>query len=347
MNIPFDVRGRIIETERLLLRAFEESDLQDLYDYASVPGVGEGAGWSHHDSIESSKKVLQIFLEERSNFAVYHKADRKVIGSLGLHSSWTSRNDDYKYLKAKEMGFVLSKDYWGQGLAPEAAKAVIEYGFNTIGLEAFGICHFPENNQSRRVIEKCGFSYVLTSKYYSKALKKEFDDVRYILLRNPENKLREIQEASEKGEICNKILRLLPDWFGNEASIVDYTEKVQSMPFYAAFVHEKAAGFVALKAHGAHAAEVCVMGILQEFHRQGLGKMLINRCETYCRENAMEFLTVKTLDGSAEFKPYDSTRQFYLSQGFKPLEVFPLHWDADNPCLFMAKHIPIAAVPCC
>jgi len=151
--------------------------------------------------------------------------------------------------------------------------------------------------------------------------------------------LREIFEPGEKSSICNKILRALTDWFGVEASIVDYVEQVRSMPFYAAFDDTRPIGFVALNVHNTFTAEICVMGILKEHHRQGIGEKLIERCQVYCRENGMEFLTVKTLDESAESDSYRKTRLFYQAMGFRPLEVFPLFWDKDNPCLFMAKGV--------
>ena len=81
------------------------------------------------------------------------------------------------------------------------------------------------------------------------------------------------------------------------------------------------------------------MGVLQEYHRRGVGKLLINVCEKYCIDNKIEFLTVKTLDASRESESYKKTRLFYQNIGFKPLEVFPLLWDENNPCLFMAKYI--------
>jgi len=183
MDIPFDVSNVTLETKRLTLRSFEEADLPDFYAYASIPGVGEMAGWAHHKSIEDSEAILQLFLKEKNNFALFHKADGKVIGSLGLHSSWTSRNEQYKHLKAKEIGYVLSKEYWGQGLVPEAVLAVFEYGFKTLGLDAFGLAHSAENAQSRRVAEKCGFVYSETGRYFSKVLQAEIDDIRHILLR--------------------------------------------------------------------------------------------------------------------------------------------------------------------
>ena len=131
----------------------------------------------------------------------------------------------------------------------------------------------------------------------------------------------------------------MPAWFGVESSIVDYVEQVQTMPFYAAYNNDVVIGFVAIKVHNQYTSEICVMGILKEFHRKGIGKSLIKYCEDYCKKNKMEFLTVKTLDVSRESKSYEKTRLFYQMNGFKPLEVFPLLWDKDNPCLFLAKHI--------
>ena len=151
--------------------------------------------------------------------------------------------------------------------------------------------------------------------------------------------LKEIEETEKKSEICNAILRALPSWFGNEPAIVDYTNQVRDMPFLAAFVDSSSVGFMAVKEHNQYTAEICVMGILSDYHRQGIGRKLIRWCEEYCEATGKEFLTVKTLDESRASKSYDKTRQFYLAVGFKPLEMFPLHWDKDNPCLFLVKCI--------
>ena len=153
--------------------------------------------------------------------------------------------------------------------------------------------------------------------------------------------IAEIQCPDKKSIICNNILRSLPAWFGNEEAIIDYADKVREMPFLIACDNDKAIGFLAIKIHNEHAAEVCVMGVLKEYHRQGSGKQLIKTCENYCQKMFIEFLTVKTLDASAKYEPYDRTRKFYMKMGFKPLEVFPLHWDKNNPCLFLVKHLKV------
>jgi ribosomal-protein-alanine N-acetyltransferase len=143
------------------------------------------AGWPHHQSIEITKRILQSFITEKEVFAVFHKGENKVIGSLGVHEppSWVRKDERFKLLSALKIGYVLAKDFWGQGLMPEAVKAVINYGFDTLGIDAFSIEHFVENAQSRRVIEKMGFEFVMNGEYHSKLLDKTFNERRYILLR--------------------------------------------------------------------------------------------------------------------------------------------------------------------
>lgn len=185
MDVKFDVTDIVIETDRLILRAWKESDLAELYEYASVDGVGEMAGWRHHESIDESLKILHLFMEEKDVFAIVHKADNKVVGSLGLHYSWANEEAEYGKLRTKEIGYVLSNDYWGQGLVPEAVAAVIQYCFKHLDVDALTCGHFSDNNQSRRVIEKCGFVLVKHSQFYAKQLERSIDDLKYILLRNP------------------------------------------------------------------------------------------------------------------------------------------------------------------
>ena len=181
MDFPLDLTNITIETDRLLLRAFIEADLDDVFAYASIPGVGEMAGWPHHTSIDITKAILQTFLTNKDVFAIVHRGDNKVIGSFGLHNAWINREEAYQHLKAKNIGYVLSKDYWGKGLMPEAVGAVLRYGFTTLDMDAFSIEHFIENPQSGRVIEKCGFTFVKEGTYHAKQLDKHFNERRYIM----------------------------------------------------------------------------------------------------------------------------------------------------------------------
>lgn len=157
MNAPIDVTNIRIETDRLILRPWRESDLLDLYEYASVPGVGEMAGWNHHEDLQESQRILKLFIEGKKTFALELKQSRKVVGSLGIEMLDPDPVEGDQY--GREIGYVLSKKYWGQGLMPEAVKAVIQYCFEVLGYDYLTCGHFVRNDRSRRVVEKSGFTY--------------------------------------------------------------------------------------------------------------------------------------------------------------------------------------------
>lgn len=163
MNAPIDVTNIRIETPRLILRSWEERDLADLYEYASVPGVGEMAGWCHHKDISESERILKMFIDGRKTFAIVLKESGKVIGSLGMEEMDPDPIGEGKL--GREIGYVLSRDYWGRGLMPEAARAVIDYCFRVLGYDYLTCGHFLRNDRSRRVIEKMGFVCFGESKF--------------------------------------------------------------------------------------------------------------------------------------------------------------------------------------
>ena len=116
------------------------------------------AGWHHHLDKEESLTILKKFIEEKHTFAVVDKTTNKVIGSLGVDEygleDMLTEFDNYN---GRVLGYVLSKDYWGRGLMPEAVKAVIDYLFNALDYDFLLCGHFNKNKQSKRVQEKCGF----------------------------------------------------------------------------------------------------------------------------------------------------------------------------------------------
>lgn len=158
MNAEFKINGKIIETKRLVLRAFRQSDLDDFYNYASVSGVGEMAGWKHHESKIITQKILNNFINDDKVFAITLKNSGKVIGSIGIEKYGMEDSlTEFTKFSGREIGYVLSKKYWGNGLMPEAVLGVINYLFNELNLD-FLICgYYDFNNQSKRVQEKCGF----------------------------------------------------------------------------------------------------------------------------------------------------------------------------------------------
>ncbi len=181
MNAPIDVTDIRIETERLILRAFRESDLDDFYEYAKVDGVGQLAGWQPHESKEKSKMILDLFISEKKTLALELKKIGKVIGSLGIEPA--DQDHAVSQYLCREIGYVLRKDYWGMGLMPEAVKAVINYCFAELSYDYLLCGHFHWNDQSRRVIEKCGFSY-LEDRHRATRLGTE-ELTKLYILRNP------------------------------------------------------------------------------------------------------------------------------------------------------------------
>jgi ribosomal-protein-alanine N-acetyltransferase len=180
MNKHIDITGVVLTTPRLTLRPWKESDLQDFYEYARVDGVGQMAGWNPHCNVEESKMILSRFIEGKHVFALEHQG--KVIGSLGIEEYSEKNYPELDSLQGREIGYVLSKAYWGRGLMPEAVKAVIDWLFGEEKLDFVMVGHFDWNEQSRRVVEKCGFGYIKTTKYKTRYDTVE-NSVEYILRR--------------------------------------------------------------------------------------------------------------------------------------------------------------------
>lgn len=163
MNAPIDVTNVVLKTERLTLRPWQESDLDDLYEYASVDGVGQMAGWLPHKDKAESAKILKMFLDEKKTFAL--ECEGKVIGSLGVEEYNETGFPEFAPYKCREIGYVLSKDYWGRGLMPEAVREVLRWLFEDVGLDAVFCGHFLRNTQSARVQEKCGFHFYAENRF--------------------------------------------------------------------------------------------------------------------------------------------------------------------------------------
>ncbi|HEX2907112.1 MAG TPA: GNAT family N-acetyltransferase [Phototrophicaceae bacterium] len=131
--------------------------------------------------------------------------------------------------------------------------------------------------------------------------------------------------------MCEPILRSLPDWFGIEAATQQYIQDTDTYPTFIAYDGNQAVGFLTLKEHTEYAAEIQVMGIRSEYHRQGIGRALLQRAEAYLKQKGLRFLQVKTLSSKHPDGGYGKTRAFYLGMGFMPLEEFPDLWGQRIP----------------
>ncbi len=140
-------------------------------------------------------------------------------------------------------------------------------------------------------------------------------------------------------QICEEVLRSLPDWFGIEESTVAYIEKSKKIPMVVAYEDDLPVGFLSLIDHGSYTSEVYVMGVIPKYHRHGIGKILLLEAEKQLISTGFEFLQVKTVSADRECEFYRKTRLFYKSFGFKEVEVFPTLWDESNPCQLLIKSL--------
>lgn len=141
----------------------------------------------------------------------------------------------------------------------------------------------------------------------------------------------EISDSEQKMQITRQILEALPEWFGIPESREEYIRDSVDQVFFAAFEEDKPIGFLCLKETGKATAELAVMGVLKEYHRKGIGRKLFEKAKAAAKQSGYSFLQVKTVE-MGRYEEYDRTNQFYLSLGFKELEVFPTLWDEWNPC---------------
>ena len=146
-----------LETERLLLRRWTDSDAGSLYEYARDPDVGPIAGWPAHRSVEESRVVIRDVFCGKEAYAVCLKTDNRAIGAIELklngHTDLTERNDEC------ELGYWLGKPFWGQGIMPEAAREMLRHAFEDLGMTKIWAGYYEGNVKSKRVQEKCGFRY--------------------------------------------------------------------------------------------------------------------------------------------------------------------------------------------
>ena len=141
----------------------------------------------------------------------------------------------------------------------------------------------------------------------------------------------EEKNAEKKQSIAREILEALPDWFAIPESREKYIKESADQPFFAAYDSEKPIGFLCLKETGKETVELCVMGVLKDYHRRGVGRKLFERAGDLARQSGYSFMQVKTVQ-MGRYADYDATNRFYLSIGFKEFEVFPTLWDERNPC---------------
>lgn len=151
--------------------------------------------------------------------------------------------------------------------------------------------------------------------------------------------IKEIFDKRQKEKIASEVLDELPQWFSIEEAKAEYIKSSADMPFFASFdSNGNLQGFIVLKCISEHAAEIFVMGVKKIFQHKGVGTTLYKAFEDKAKGLNCNFVEVKTVE-KGRYKEYDATNDFYISLGFKELEVLPELWDKQNPCQVYIKYI--------
>lgn len=147
---------RELRTERVVLRPWCACDAAALYELASDSRIGPRAGWPCHESVEMSARIIHDVLAVPDSFAMVSRKTGVLMGAIGLtHAEYSDVAQDGEM----ELGYWIGVPYQGKGLTTEAAREVLRYGFENLGLSAIWACYYDGNEPSRRVQEKCGFVY--------------------------------------------------------------------------------------------------------------------------------------------------------------------------------------------
>lgn len=145
----------MMQTERILLRPWLESDTEALYKYASDPIIGERAGWLPHKSVEESLEIIRTVFNNPTTWAIVLKETNEAIGAIGYMP------DCPLNLPAREgeplVGYWVGKPYWNQGICTEALHLMLAHIREETNYTSIICSHFIDNLASGRVMEKCGF----------------------------------------------------------------------------------------------------------------------------------------------------------------------------------------------
>ena len=187
------IKVPILDTQRLVLRGWKKKDAADLYAYAKSPNVGPHAGWKPHADIRESRMIITQMFQQNMTWAITIRGEDIPIGSIGFEP------DAYRpHINSREMGYSMNEDYWGQGIMTEAARRLLKYGFEELGLASVMIRTGEANKRSQRVIEKCGFHYEGTLRQCYRMYNGEIRDSRvYSMLREEYEELVPLEPADK------------------------------------------------------------------------------------------------------------------------------------------------------
>ncbi|WJE51033.1 GNAT family N-acetyltransferase [Bacillus cereus] len=169
-------------TNRLILREINISDILDIYEYASDKEMTTYIVWEPHKTLSDTKMFVNSIMNqyaqgELSAFGMEFKDEQKLIGTCGFITYDKSEH-------TAELAYAMSREYWGRGLATEATRAFLEYGFKELHLKRIEAgCHI-ENESSKKLMKRLGMKYnrIIKNDLFVKGMYR--DTKRYFVTRD-------------------------------------------------------------------------------------------------------------------------------------------------------------------
>lgn len=191
-----------IETRRLVLRRYQIEDAEDVFsNWASDPEVTRYLTWPTHENISITRTVINSWIpcyEDGGyfNWIIEWKETGKAIGSIAV-----VKLDEGT--EAADIGYCLSREFWGRGIMPEALRAVMDYLFDIIGINRIAAYHDAKNPKSGRVMEKAGMKRDGILRAHGRNNQGICDEVWYSALRED----RELKQCKQKASVTVRFAR--------------------------------------------------------------------------------------------------------------------------------------------
>ena len=308
----------VLETERLILRAWEEEDAEECYKYAKDPRVGPIAGWPVHTSVENSRQVIRDVLMVPETYAIVLKETGLPVGSIGLHRNDLARMDD-----EAELGYWLGVPYWGHGLMPEAAWEMLRHAFEDLRLARVWCGYYDGNEKSKRAQEKLGFKYQWVTEdvpvpqmgetrrgHVNLMTREDWLSMTHIrpAVMDHVTRYGEIYAAAFSGEPWN-------DPWEPEDAVVHVQELLETKTAYGLEYAEdgKVVGFLvgtSMLFHYGRTFEINDLAVDSVYQGRGIARLLLERCIEDMKERGI--VGIHLITSGDSFLP-----EFYARHGFK------------------------------
>ena len=340
-----------IETRRLVLRPFRLEDAEDMFrNWASDPEVTYFLTWPTHQSVDVTRFVLNGWLSHYEdggffNWAIELKESGSVVGSIAVVR--LEENID-----AAEIGYCLGRAFWGRGIMPEALRAVINYLFDTVGVNRICACHDVKNPKSGRVMAKAGMKREALQRGAGRNNQGICDHIWYALLRSDRTpapprsadvpvtvRFAREEDLDRVNELRRQVNDLhvagKPDVFrpGFCDELRDYVHVIQADPQKKIVVAEangKIAGFAVLNhivrpenpfMFERDFLDIDEFGVDEACRRQGVASALVRFIRAYAEENGFRRLELNMWEFNR------GALAFYEAAGFRTfrryMEIFP------------------------